>query len=261
MHKTLYELGIGLKQYPCIPKEHSYYHYYIDHYKYIHEDDRWLNVKGRPSFYTEIVKMSLHSATHVDAICHYALNKVGYNGTQMDDKDNYPYSSDKMPLIHGKAIMLDVAEFCKEKRLASDYRITSSVLDACVVEQGVDISTADIILLRTGQIQFFLDDDPLKYYDDSPGLDLDGIFWFRDKKIIAVGADNYCIEHRPIEKNDFDNFYPSHRVLIGELGLYVMENLNLEELSINKVYEFEMIAAPIRFHGGSASLINPIAMV
>lgn len=262
MHEQkIYELGIPYKQFDNIPENHKYYNYCVDTVKYSHADDVWNTVKGKPSFYEEILRLSFHSGTHADALCHYALNGRGYNKTDLNGYPNYEMSSETMPLIHGKAVMIDIARYIGVPYLDSSFGIGADLLNKTIESQHSDISNADIILIRTGHIVHFINDDPEKYFGDSPGLNVDGIMWFRDKNLIAVGGDNYCIEQRPIEENDFDNFYPSHRVLIGERGFYIIENLNLEKLSEKNIYEFEFVGAPIRCYGGSASLMNPLAII
>ena len=57
----------------------------------------------------------------------------------------------------------------------------------------------------------------------------------------------------------------AHRILIAESGIYLIENLNLEELaqalaSMN-VYEFPLVVNPLRFKGATASPLNAFAIL
>ena len=51
-----------------------------------------------------------------------------------------------------------------------------------------------------------------------------------------------------------------HQLLLVRHGIYNLENLDLEELARDKVYEFAFIFAPLRLKGASGSPGNPIAV-
>jgi kynurenine formamidase len=53
---------------------------------------------------------------------------------------------------------------------------------------------------------------------------------------------------------------PVHVHLLVESGIHIIENLNLEALARDGVHEFLLIAAPLRFQGGTGSPIRPIAV-
>ena len=73
-----------------------------------------------------------------------------------------------------------------------------------------------------------------------------------------VGSDNWGIEvdppanrNRPIEV---------HQWMITKNGIYFLENLDLEGLATDRVYEFAFIFAPLRLKGATGSPGNPIAV-
>ena len=79
-----------------------------------------------------------------------------------------------------------------------------------------------------------------------------------DQDSVAVGADNWGFEvhpppnpNRPIEV---------HQWMITKSGIYVVENLNLEELAAGGVHEFAFMFAPLRLKGATGSPGNPIAV-
>jgi len=49
-------------------------------------------------------------------------------------------------------------------------------------------------------------------------------------------------------------------LLLVRNGIYNLENLDLEELARDKVYEFAFIFAPLRLKGATGSPGNPIAV-
>jgi kynurenine formamidase len=48
--------------------------------------------------------------------------------------------------------------------------------------------------------------------------------------------------------------------MLRDLGGYLMEFLNLEEIAQQSVHEFLLVAAPLRITGGIGSPINPLAI-
>jgi hypothetical protein len=53
---------------------------------------------------------------------------------------------------------------------------------------------------------------------------------------------------------------PIHKAAIRDLGLYLVEYLNLEELAADRVYECLVVIAPLPLSGGIGSPVNPIAI-
>ena len=56
------------------------------------------------------------------------------------------------------------------------------------------------------------------------------------------------------------NWIPVHTYLLAQRGIAIVEVMNLEELSRDRVYEFAFIAASLRLRGASAAPFRPIAI-
>ena len=82
--------------------------------------------------------------------------------------------------------------------------------------------------------------------------------WLSDHKIVMVGTDTWATEVIPSE--DPERPFPVHQWLLVRHGIYNIENLDLEELARDKVYEFAFIFAPLRLKGATGSPGNPIAV-
>src|SRR4051794_12144080 len=52
-----------------------------------------------------------------------------------------------------------------------------------------------------------------------------------------------------------------HVLLLVKNGIYIMENLNLEELARDRCYEFAFVGIPLKFRGATGSPIRPLALV
>ena len=57
-----------------------------------------------------------------------------------------------------------------------------------------------------------------------------------------------------------DRPFEVHQLLLVRNGVYNLENLDLEELARDQVYEFAFVFAPLRLKGATGSPRNPIAV-
>jgi kynurenine formamidase len=49
--------------------------------------------------------------------------------------------------------------------------------------------------------------------------------------------------------------------LLTQKGVYIMENLNLEELARGRCYTFAFVGIPLKFTGATGSPFRPLALV
>jgi kynurenine formamidase len=77
-----------------------------------------------------------------------------------------------------------------------------------------------------------------------------------------VGNDTLTFEQRPpITFVPKFQVFPVHMRLIADSGIYIIENLNLEELSSARAYEFAVVVPPIKVLGGTGSAVRVFALV
>jgi kynurenine formamidase len=57
-----------------------------------------------------------------------------------------------------------------------------------------------------------------------------------------------------------DHPAPVHSYLLAECGVVIAENLWLEDLARDEVYEFAFVCLPLSISGASGSLVRPIAI-
>jgi len=88
-----------------------------------------------------------------------------------------------------------------------------------------------------------------------------GNIWAAEQGVQAVGADNMawdCMEERDPETN---MLLFGHVHLLVTHGIHIIENLNLEALAGEKIYEFGFVGIPLKFRGATGSPIRPLALV
>jgi len=180
---------------------------------------------------------------------------------------------DRFPtdLLINRGVLLDVATWFAQKNhkphpntalLPADHEITASDLELTAKHQGVKLKKGDTVFIRTGWGPFFKS-DPDKYAGAfSPGPSLDGAEFLISHGARVVGDDTLTFEKRPpiVTAPKFQVF-PVHMRLIADKGIFIIENLNLEELASAKAYEFAVVVPPLRILGGTGSALRVFALV
>jgi kynurenine formamidase len=135
--------------------------------------------------------------------------------------------------------------------------ITVNDLEKALGAQAADIREGDVVVIRTGHGQLWMKDNPT-FAAGEPGIGMEAARWLADRRIVMVGTDTWATEVVPPE--DPDRPFPVHQHLLVRNGIYNIENLDLEELAKDRVYEFAFIFAPLRLKGATGSPGNPIAV-
>jgi kynurenine formamidase len=209
----------------------------------------------------DVVTMHSHSGTHMDALCHVWYHNEFYNGFKASENISsngaIRNSIDKVPFIVGRGVLLDIAGWKGVDHLGLGEAVTATDLDQCAESQGVKLQAGDILLVRTGWLRVFEKDQAL-FDSGEPGLNLSTLPWLKQHDIVAIGTDSHAVEVLDIIPPPEGT--PFHWVAIRDLGLYLLENLNLEELAADRAYEFLFVVAPLKLTAGVGSPINPVAI-
>ncbi|MBO0322239.1 cyclase family protein [Muricauda sp. CAU 1633] len=211
------------------------------------------------SYTGDAISMYTHMGTHIDALNHFGLDGKIWNGftpeEHLGDKGWKKAGAETIPPIISRGVLIDVK--ASKGRLPKNYRITAHDLKDALRRQRTRLEPGDIVIIRTGQAQFYQDAD--HYLDNYPGISLDAVKWLvEDKGIMLLGSDNLSFEAFPPEKED--NWVPVHTYLLAERGVMFIEQMYLEELAQDMVYEFAFIAASLKLKGASGSPLRPLAI-
>jgi len=217
-------------------------------------------MNGKVSYTGDAISMYTHMGTHIDALNHFGLNGQIWNGFKpeehLGDKGWQKTGAEKIPAIIARGVLIDIVE-SKGGKLKPNYRITSADLKEALRQQNTSLEPGDVVLIRTGQAKLY--ENTSAYLDRYPGISLDAVKWLvEDQKIMLLGADNLSLEAFPSERED--NWVPVHTYLLAEKGMMFIEQMNLESLSMDQVYEFAFIAASLKLRGASAAPMRPIAL-
>jgi arylformamidase len=173
---------------------------------------------------SEVIFMSTHTGTHMDAPSHFASNAS---------------SIDKISVNRfiSKAILINIKK-------GSNQLITTSEIES----SNVRIMDGDSIVFSTSWEK---EVDKDHFFSDSPGLSEDAAKYLINKKVNAV-----CIDSPSIDRGS-DNSFPVHKILLSK-EILVVENLcNLNKL---KTQYFTMVMTPLKLSGASGSPIRAIAI-
>jgi kynurenine formamidase len=75
---------------------------------------------------------------------------------------------------------------------------------------------------------------------------------------MCIGTDAVSLDVAPHEVPD--SFVPVHCYMFATAGAQIIEVLDLEGVAAEKVYEFALIALPLKLRGATGSPIRPIAV-
>jgi kynurenine formamidase len=228
-----------------------------------HADTYAPDLYGPQSWSSGVLITNDHSGTHIDAPCHQANHLQLLGGTRVAPDLETQFGFTQLgaetirPLI-GRGVLLDVAGFLKRDPLLGEYPITLQDLSGCAKAQGVSLSPGDVALVRTGAGKLW--DDPAQYVL-AGGLAPDASRWLAEASVSAVGADNLFVDVLGIRDEATGVMAFAHLHLLAERGIYLIENLNLEGLAADHVYEFAFVGLPLKFKGATGSPIRPVAFV
>jgi kynurenine formamidase len=217
-------------------------------------------------FNDDMIIMPLQAATQWDALSHVYYDDQLYNGFSAGSVTSlgaYHCGVEKVDVkgITSRGVLLDLVRHRgAEVFLEHGNPITPEELDDVVRAQGVTIERGDIVLIRTGWWARFLETG--NKTEPYSGLDWRCASWLHDHEVAAVASDNLQVED-PVSGVD-GVFLPLHLLCLRDMGLIFGEYWDLTALAadcaVDGVYEFQLIAPPLRFVGAVGSPVNPIAI-
>lgn len=219
--------------------------------------------RGRPGGFQvaeDIVIMSVHSGTHIDALCHCWYEDRLYNGfqaTEVRSDGARRLGVEKMPPIVSRGVLIDLVAQAGGVPLADGTSIGAAMLRTSLESNGVTLQEGDVVLLRTGWLERQVADvEP--DFNAEPGIDIDAALFLARAGVAAIGADNYAVEVLPFPEG---TVFPVHQRLIRDFGIPLMEGLSLAALARENAATFLFVAAALPISGATGSPINPVAIL
>ncbi|WP_217351442.1 cyclase family protein [Aquisalimonas sp. 2447] len=229
---------------------------------------------GGVKYSDDVAFMYLQGTTHVDALSHAWYGDEVYGGESAKSTVHGHAHGDVSAIgergIVGRGVLLDVGRHMggDNGRLAPNTCIHVDDLQATADAQGVEVESRDILVIRTGSIPRFFEEEPDAEWDamTEPGLcySHELLAWIDELEIPAIAADNLAIERVVQEIEGETVIIPLHGALMRDMGVVLAEILALEELAADSAedgqYDFLFSAAPLKMVGGTGSPVNPVAI-
>jgi kynurenine formamidase len=208
------------------------------------------------------VGLPLHGmyVTHLDAPSHVFWDRKGYNNFDATDVSTTRGAAVGSIELAGdgivaRGVLLDVPLVRSTDSVADDDAVQGDDLVRAEELAGVTVAPGDIVLVRTG---YGARRDSTGQFT---GLSSSTIAWLSDRSPSVVGSD---VAADPTAPEGTEVKSPVHLAAIVGMGMWIMDNCDLEELSavcrrLGR-WEFMCVIAPLRLKNCTGSPVNPIAI-
>jgi kynurenine formamidase len=204
-----------------------------------------------------------HSGTHLDALCHQANDLCLFGGLPVEREETpvgfKHLGVETVPPLLRRGVLLDVCGHQGKPVLPAKYGITADDFAKCAAAQGVEVRSGDVLLVRTGYGALWHGEEQV--YLDAAGISKSGTLWAAEREVVAVGADNMTWDVPDERDPETGATLFAHVHLLTQKGIYIIENVNLEELARDRRWEFAFIGVPLKFQGATGSPLRPLALV
>lgn len=209
------------------------------------------------------LEMVDHAATHLDSLNHVSLDNRFYNGIDAFEttttKGTQKLGMETTPPIVTKGVMADIASFHKKEILDKGHAVTPEEVEEFLQREKIEVGRGDAFLLHTGVSRLWV--DPAKYneyWETAPGIGYELAKWLEKKEVALAGGDTPGSEVGPPELKG--TRLPVHQYLLTKCGIRLIDNVKLDELAKNRVYEFLFVCSPLPIKGATASPVAPLAI-
>ncbi|VEG56982.1 metal-dependent hydrolase [Mycolicibacterium aurum] len=219
-------------------------------------------------FNDDLIVMPLQAATQWDALSHVYYEDQLYNGFPAGSVTSFgafhlgiEKVADKG--ITSRGVLLDVvahrgaATFCEPGN-----PITPAELDEIAAAQNVEIRSGDVVVVHTGWWTRFLETGDGA--EAGSGLHWTCASWLHQHEVAAVAADNLMVEDPDPAQGVEGTFLPMHMLCLRDMGLMLGEYWDLGPLAADcasdRIYEFQLVAPPLKVVGAVGAPVSPIAI-
>ncbi len=208
----------------------------------------------------ELVVLSGHTGTHLDAFGHASVGGKLHGGKKAEEVESHEGLraldiGSVAPLV-ARFVLFDVARETGGPALPPGHAITEQYLSTIAEKFALAPAKGEVALVRTGWGALW--DEPRRYEGAEggiAGIDLMAARWLAERGVAVIGADNMTVEVEPKDAKDL----PVHGLCLVERGIHLLENLRLDELARAQAYEGLIVLAPLRLLGATGAPLRPIA--
>lgn len=199
--------------------------------------------------------------TQLDTFSHQGIDGLFYNCVPIDSVATrsgfQKFGIEKIGTLFARGVLVDVAAFKGVEMLTASYEITASDLQGALARQHLTLSPGDAVLIHTGWGRLW-DRDVARYGGPAPGVGIGAATWLASQDVLLIGCDTASVEVSPNPDKALD--LPVHQIALAINGIFLLENLKLDELAAQHIQEFALIVEPLKIRGGTGSTVAPIAV-
>jgi kynurenine formamidase len=217
---------------------------------------------SKTTYNDDIINGWVGVGSQLDGLGHIGVDYVHYNCVKAADfvqADGLKkYGMEKIPAIATRGVLLDMAGLLGSDPVKEGTAFNRPQIEAAMKRQGVkSIERGDVVLFYTGWAKL-IGKDNKRYNTGEPGLGVDGAKYLASLGVAMVGADTWGVEAVPFEPNA--GVFEVHQILLPLNGIYILENMNTEDMVKDQAWEFLFTLGPSRITGAVQAIINPIAI-
>lgn len=202
-----------------------------------------------------------HVGTQFDAFPHQTIGDTLYNcfkNSETAGRGGFSKAGvDKVGAIFTRGVMIDVAGFKGVEMLGDNYEITADDLKGALAKQNLKLQPGDAVLIHTGWGKLWAKDNA-RFVKSCPGIGIGAAEWLAEQDPLLLGSDNWPVEVVP--NPDPKLSFPVHQIALVVKGIFLLENMKLDELAAKGATEFAFSLQPLKVQGGTGSTVAPIAI-
>ena len=193
--------------------------------------------------------------SQLDGLGHIGIDGLYYNCNKAADfakTDGLTkLGIEKVPAIATRGVLLDMAGYFKTDIVKEGTAFNRAEIEGAMKRQGIkSIEKGDVVLFYTGWTKL-IGKDNKRYGSVEPGLGMEGAKYLASLEVAMIGADNWGLEVIPFEKDA--GIFEVHQILLPLNGIYILENMNTEEMVKDQAWEFLFTLGPSRITGAVRS--------
>jgi kynurenine formamidase len=218
---------------------------------------------SKTTYNDDIITGWVGVGSQLDGLGHIGVDNIYYNcfkGAEFAQADGLKkLGVEKVPAIATRGVLLDMVGFLGAgDPVKEGTAFNRAEIEGAMKRQGIkSIERGDVVLFYTGWAKL-IGKDNKRYNAGEPGLGVEGAKYLASLGVAMVGADTWGLEVVPFEKNA--GVFEVHQILLPLNGIYILENMNTEEMVKDQAWEFLFTLGPSRITGAVQAIINPIAI-
>lgn len=204
--------------------------------------------------------------SHLDALCHFFWNGKIYNNRPITAVTSVGARANAITIaqegIVSRGVLLDIPRTLGVDWLETDRAITVEDLEEAERRSGVRVESGDVLLVRTGRPARRAALGPWDSRASLSGLHHHTALWLKERGVALLGSDGVT----DVRQHPFHEIttHPMHILTLVAMGMMLLDNHNFEDLARacaeRARWEFMLVVAPLKLVGGTASMVNPVAV-